>query len=89
MLIPGHTPRCAEKVAEGLDLAVQKMQAGERALITVQPAYGYGGAEHKAPLAIIPPGSTLLYDIVLTSFVNVSLLRTSAHDEIDDAVLVQ
>ena len=59
-------------MAEGLDLAVQKMQAGEHALVTVQPAYGYGGAEHKAPLAVIPPGSTLVYDIFLNSFVNVS-----------------
>ena len=67
-------------MAEGLDLAVQKMQAGEHALVTVQPAYGYGGAEHKAPLAVIPPGSTLVYDIFLNSFVNVSRTCADARD---------
>jgi FK506-binding protein 4/5 len=61
----------AEQVPEGLDLAIQKMKEGERDLITVRPAYGFGDKAHAAPLATVAPGSTLTYDVVLTSFVNV------------------
>ena len=40
-------------------------QAEERNLVTVSPKYGYGTAEHAAPLAVVPPNSTLTYEVRL------------------------
>lgn len=59
-------------MVEGLDLAVMKMKEGERALVSVAPQYGFGGQEGAAqPLASVPAGSALEYDVTLHSFVKV------------------
>ncbi|KXZ45163.1 hypothetical protein GPECTOR_57g453 [Gonium pectorale] len=60
-----------EQVPEGLEEAVMKMKKGERALITVtDPALGYGEAEHAGPLAAVPAGSGLQYEVELVAFEN-------------------
>lgn len=41
------------------------MKLSEVAQITVQPQYGFGGEEHQAALALVPPNSTLLYEVEL------------------------
>eukprot|EP00249_Psilotum_nudum_P018292 c26731_g1_i3 orf=565-2328(-) len=57
-----------EQVILGLDKAVGTMKKGELALITVSPEYGFGGEEVKQELAVVPPNSTLIYEVELVSF---------------------
>ena len=76
MTLPHTSHIFAEQVPEGVELAVQKMKEGERNIITIQPEFGYGDKEFKAPLAVVPAGSVLTYDLMLKSFVNVSLPST-------------
>ncbi|KAL4420120.1 hypothetical protein ABPG77_000291 [Micractinium sp. CCAP 211/92] len=57
------------QVIEGLDLAVMKMKEGERALVTIAPQYAWGEQGSQQPLASVPAGATVVYDITLKSFV--------------------
>jgi hypothetical protein len=61
-------------VPEGLDQAVMRMKAGEKAIITVPPQYGYGDAGRPAPAdgsgVAVPPGATLVYEVTLVSSEN-------------------
>lgn len=60
-----------EAVPEGLELALQQMKRGERALVNVGPKYGYGeAAEAAAPRGSVPAGSTVQYDVELVDFTN-------------------
>lgn len=58
-----------EAVIEGLDRAVLNMKKGEVALVTIPPEYAYGSTESKQDLAIVPPNSTVIYEVELVSFV--------------------
>ncbi|KAK6145136.1 hypothetical protein DH2020_021956 [Rehmannia glutinosa] len=58
-----------EQVIEGLDKAVTTMKKGEIALLTIAPEYAFGSSESQQELAIVPPNSTLYYDVELVSFV--------------------
>ncbi|KAL2486314.1 Peptidyl-prolyl cis-trans isomerase FKBP62 [Abeliophyllum distichum] len=58
-----------EQVVEGLDRAVMTMKKGEVALLTVAPEYAFGSSESKQALAVVPPNSTVYYDVELVSFV--------------------
>eukprot|EP00897_Mesotaenium_endlicherianum_P005560 jgi/Mesen1/5031/ME000025S04430 len=58
-----------EQVVEGLEKAVLKMKKGEVASVTVSPQYGFGDKEEKKDLAVVPPGSTLEYEVELVDFV--------------------
>jgi FK506-binding protein 4/5 len=58
-----------EAVIPGLDKAVSTMKKGETALVTIAPAYGFGDVETKTDLAVVPPNSTLIYELELVSFV--------------------
>lgn len=49
------------------------MKKGEIALLTIAPEYGFGSTESKQELAVIPPNSTLHYEVDLVSFVKVWL----------------
>jgi hypothetical protein len=42
-------------VCDGLDQAVQKMKKGEKSLITISPAHGYGAAGYSGRLAQVGP----------------------------------
>lgn len=59
-----------EQVCEGLDLGVMKMKKGEKALICVQPQYGFGAAGHSGRLAVVPPSTAVTYEVELLDFEN-------------------
>jgi FKBP-type peptidyl-prolyl cis-trans isomerase len=51
------------QVIQGWDVAVGSMLIGERALVKIQPQYGYGNRD----LGRIPPNSVLYFEIELIS----------------------
>ncbi|XP_057474166.1 peptidyl-prolyl cis-trans isomerase FKBP62-like [Actinidia eriantha] len=57
-----------EQVIEGLDKAVMKMKKGEVALLIVAPEYAFGSSESQQELAVVPPNSTVYYEVELVSF---------------------
>ncbi|CAH2044761.1 unnamed protein product [Thlaspi arvense] len=58
-----------EQVTEGLERGVMGMKKGEVALITISPEYAFGSSETKQELAVIPPNSTVYYEVELVSFI--------------------
>ncbi|XP_022727998.1 peptidyl-prolyl cis-trans isomerase FKBP62-like [Durio zibethinus] len=58
-----------EQVIDGLDRAVMKMKKGEVAQLTIAPEYAFGSSESHQELALVPPNSTLYYEVELVSFV--------------------
>jgi FKBP-type peptidyl-prolyl cis-trans isomerase len=62
-----------EQVISGLDKAVATMHKGELALITISPEYAFGDVETKRSLAVVPPNSTVTYELELVEFQKVSL----------------
>ncbi|XP_062195803.1 70 kDa peptidyl-prolyl isomerase [Phragmites australis] len=58
-----------EEVIDGLDRAVLNMKKGEVALVTIPPEYAFGPSASKQDLAVVPPNSTVIYEIELVSFV--------------------
>ncbi|KAL1339236.1 hypothetical protein AAHE18_U020500 [Arachis hypogaea] len=58
-----------EQVIEGLDKAMLTMKKGEVALLTIAPEYAFGSSESKQELAVVPPDSTVYYEVELVSFV--------------------
>ncbi|GKV34069.1 hypothetical protein SLEP1_g42490 [Rubroshorea leprosula] len=44
------------------------MKKGEVALLTISPEYALGSSESKQDLAVVPPNSTLYYELQLVSF---------------------
>jgi len=57
-----------EQVIDGLDRAVSTMKKGELALLTIAPEYAFGSSELQQELAVVPPNSTVCYEIELVSF---------------------
>lgn len=55
----------------GLDRAVATMKKGERAIISIHPDYAFGNVEARKDLAIVPPGSKVVYDIEMIDFIKV------------------
>ncbi|XP_073007849.1 70 kDa peptidyl-prolyl isomerase-like [Typha latifolia] len=58
-----------EQVIEGLDQAVVTMKKGEVALLTIPPEHAFGPSESKQDLVVIPPNSTVYYEVEMISFV--------------------
>ncbi|CAL9096647.1 unnamed protein product [Musa acuminata var. zebrina] len=58
-----------EQVIEGLDQAVMSMKKGEIAYVTIPPEHAFNRVESKQDLAVVPPNSTVHYEIELVSFV--------------------
>uniref|UniRef100_A0A6N2LE53 peptidylprolyl isomerase n=1 Tax=Salix viminalis TaxID=40686 RepID=A0A6N2LE53_SALVM len=54
-----------DEVIDGLDRAVVTMKKGEVALLTISPEYAFGSSESQQELAVVPPNSTLCYEIEL------------------------
>lgn len=52
-------------VCVGLRAALLGMRVGGKRTVSVPPELGFGQAAVVAPYAVVPPGSTLLYDIQL------------------------
>lgn len=63
-----------EQVIEGLDKAVVTMKKGEVAYITIPPEHAFSSTESKQDLAVVPPNSTVIYEVELVSFVKVCLI---------------
>lgn len=61
-----------EQVIDGLDRAVMKMKKGEVAQLTIAPEYAFGSSESQQDLGLVPPNSTVYYEVELVSFVKVS-----------------
>ncbi|KAM3372877.1 hypothetical protein ACQJBY_019665 [Aegilops geniculata] len=57
-----------DQVIEGLDQAVLSMKKGEVAFVTIPPEHAFGSDEAKQDLAIVPPSTTVHYDVELVSF---------------------
>ncbi|XP_057437133.1 peptidyl-prolyl cis-trans isomerase FKBP62-like [Lotus japonicus] len=57
-----------EQVIDGLDRAVMTMKKSEVALLTIAPEYAFGISESQQELAVIPPNSTVYYEVELVSF---------------------
>ncbi|XWS47180.1 hypothetical protein CRYUN_Cryun14cG0131200 [Craigia yunnanensis] len=58
-----------EQVIDGLDRAVMAMKKGEVAQLTIAPEYAFGSSESQQELALVPPNSTVYYEVELVSFV--------------------
>ncbi|ONK56658.1 uncharacterized protein A4U43_C10F11310 [Asparagus officinalis] len=58
-----------EQVIEGLDRAVMTMKKGEVALVTIPPEHAFSSTESKQDFAVVPPNSTVIYEVELISFV--------------------
>ncbi|ESW32922.1 hypothetical protein PHAVU_001G029000 [Phaseolus vulgaris] len=58
-----------EQVIAGLDRAVATMKKGERAIISIHPEYAFGNVEVRQDLAIVPPGSNVVYDVEMMNFI--------------------
>ncbi|XP_027334320.1 peptidyl-prolyl cis-trans isomerase FKBP62-like [Abrus precatorius] len=57
-----------EQVIDGLDRAVLTMKKDEVALLTIAPEYAFGSSESQQELAVIPPNSTVYFEVELVSF---------------------
>ena len=56
------------QVIRGWDVGIMTMKVGERAVLTIQPDYGYGSAG--VPQARIPPNAVLIFEVELIEIVN-------------------
>lgn len=68
-----------EQVIAGLDRAVMTMKKGELGLLTIKPEYGFGIAEVKRDLAVVPPCSTIIYEVEMLDFTRVSFRTLEAY----------
>jgi hypothetical protein len=57
-----------EQVIDGLDKTVITMKKGEVALARIPPELAFGSTETKGELAVVPPNSTVFYEVELVSF---------------------
>ncbi|XP_016455639.1 peptidyl-prolyl cis-trans isomerase FKBP62 isoform X2 [Nicotiana tabacum] len=57
-----------EHVVAGLDKAVTTMKKGEHAIVTIKPDYGFGSTEVKRDLAMVPPCSTIVFEVEMLEF---------------------
>ncbi|KAM7501613.1 hypothetical protein LguiB_000517 [Lonicera macranthoides] len=58
-----------EQVIDGLDRAVTTMKKAEVALVTIAPEYAFGTTGSQQELAMVPPNSTVCYEVELVSFI--------------------
>ncbi|RZC51835.1 hypothetical protein C5167_020258 [Papaver somniferum] len=54
---------------DGFDKAVMTVKKGELALVTIMPEYAFCSLGSHQELAVVPPGSTVYYEVELVSFV--------------------
>jgi len=63
-----------EQVIAGLDRAVATMKKGERAILTINPDFGFGSSEVRRDLAVIPPSSNVVYEVEVLDFFKVTII---------------
>ena len=61
-----------KQVIEGFDRAVVTMKKGGVALLTIAPEYAFGSSESQQELVVVPPNSTVYYEVEMVSFDKVS-----------------
>lgn len=76
-----------EQVIDGLDKAVLTMKKGEVALLTITPEYAFGSSESQQELAVVPPNSTVYYEVELVSFVKAKEVSDMNTEEKIEAAL--
>lgn len=79
LLTTSHFDFRTEQVLDGLDRAVLTMKKEEVAIITMAPEYAFGSTEFKQELAVVPPNSTVDFEVELVSFVKVSMKLFDEH----------
>ncbi|RHN38897.1 putative peptidylprolyl isomerase [Medicago truncatula] len=63
------------------------MKKGEVALLTIAPQYVFGSSESRLELAVVPPNSTLYYQVELVSFVKAKEVSDMNTEEKIEAAL--
>lgn len=83
-------PLSVEQVIAGLDRAAATMRKGERAVLTIDPDYGFGSVEVRRELAVVPPCSKVIYEVEMLDCkrVMVNLMRLELYIDILIAVYV-
>ncbi|RHN38908.1 putative peptidylprolyl isomerase [Medicago truncatula] len=76
-----------EQVIDGLDRAVLTMKKDEVALLTIAPEYAFGSSESQQELAVVPPNSTVYYEVELVSFVKAKEVSDMNTEEKIEAAL--
>ncbi|KAJ5294315.1 hypothetical protein PENANT_c006G08533 [Penicillium antarcticum] len=64
---PFETPIGVGRVIQGWEEGVPQMSLGEKALLTITPDYGYGAGGYPP---VIPPNSTLVFEVQLLAINN-------------------
>lgn len=65
---------------DGLDKAVMTMKKNEVALLTIASEYAFGPSESQQELSVVPPNSTVCYEVELVSFEKVGLCASLCFD---------
>ncbi|XP_021889647.1 70 kDa peptidyl-prolyl isomerase-like isoform X2 [Carica papaya] len=58
-----------EQVIAGLDRAAATMKKGEKAILTINPEYGFGSTEVQRERAAVPSHSNLVYEVEMLNFI--------------------
>ncbi|XP_010273186.1 PREDICTED: peptidyl-prolyl cis-trans isomerase FKBP62-like isoform X2 [Nelumbo nucifera] len=75
-----------EQVILGLDRAAATMKKGELCIVTINPEYGFGNNEIERDLAVIPPCSTVVYEVEMVDFTREKApWEMSNHEKIETA----
>jgi FK506-binding protein 4/5 len=63
-----------EQVIAGLDRAVATIKNRERAILTINPDFGFRISEVRRDLAVIPPSSNVVYGVEVLDFLKVTVI---------------
>lgn len=55
----------------GFDRAVSTMKKGEQAILTIHPDFGFGSVEVRRDLAVVPPSSSIVFEVEMLDFIKV------------------
>jgi FK506-binding protein 4/5 len=50
------------------------MKKGERAILIINPDFGFGSSEVRRDLAVIPPSSNVVYEVEVLYFLKVTII---------------
>jgi FK506-binding protein 4/5 len=63
-----------EQVIASLNRAMATMKKGERAILTINPDFGFGSSEVRWDLAVIPPSTNVVYEVEVLDFLKVTII---------------
>jgi len=63
-----------EQVIAGLDRAVATIKNRERAILTINPDFGFRSSEVRRDLDVIPPSSNVVYEVKVLDFLKVTII---------------